>query len=153
MADAQVSAQNIFFMMKLLLVLEILIVSLSALTYSKALSAVYPLVSGPRVGDTEGQNNVLILDHLNINHEKSRHDWLGHFMLISYSAHWILGRWKMSVCAKKTIWANTGSHQFHLPEGKPEAQVLDEGSCWFTRICQRSWNNTMLQDQLYGDPI
>jgi hypothetical protein len=29
------------------------------------------------------------------------------------------------VSAKKTLWANIGSHQFHLPEGKPEAQVLD----------------------------
>jgi hypothetical protein len=53
--------------MKLLLVFDILFVSLSALTYCKSLSAVDPLVSGPRVGDTEGQNNVLILDHLNIN--------------------------------------------------------------------------------------
>ena len=26
---------------------------------------------------------------------------------------------------KKTVWANIGAHQFHLPEGKPDAQVLD----------------------------
>jgi hypothetical protein len=25
---------------------------------------------------------------------------------------------------KKTIWVNIGAHQFHLPEGKPHAQVL-----------------------------
>ena len=25
----------------------------------------------------------------------------------------------------KTVWANLGMHQFHLPEGKPDAQVLD----------------------------
>jgi hypothetical protein len=26
---------------------------------------------------------------------------------------------------KKTLWANIGAQQFHLPEGKPDAQVLD----------------------------
>ena len=26
---------------------------------------------------------------------------------------------------KKTLWANVGMHQFHLPEGKPDAQVFD----------------------------
>jgi hypothetical protein len=26
---------------------------------------------------------------------------------------------------KKTLWANMGAHQFHLPEGTPQAQVLD----------------------------
>ena len=25
---------------------------------------------------------------------------------------------------KKTLWANIGAQQFHLPEGKPDAQVL-----------------------------
>ncbi|CAJ1966262.1 unnamed protein product [Cylindrotheca closterium] len=29
------------------------------------------------------------------------------------------------VSGKKTIWCNIGANQFHLPEGKPEAQVLD----------------------------
>eukprot|EP00957_Ditylum_brightwellii_P058541 4439023-Ditylum_brightwellii.AAC.1 len=26
---------------------------------------------------------------------------------------------------RKTLWANIGAHQLHLPEGKPSAQVLD----------------------------
>jgi hypothetical protein len=68
---------------------------------------------------------ILILDHLNINHEKGRHDWLNafyfHFLKLAVDP-----RKEDNVKAgKKTVWANAGAQQFHLPEGQPDAQVFD----------------------------
>lgn len=70
-------------------------------------------------------NNILILDHLNINHQKGRHDWLKAFYVDFLQC--ALDPRKIENVHKgtKTIWANIGSNQFHLPEGKPYAQVLD----------------------------
>jgi hypothetical protein len=67
----------------------------------------------------------LILDHLNINHQKGRHDWLKAFYVDMLQC--VLDPRKMEnvKAGKKTVWANIGSHQFHLPEGRPDAQVLD----------------------------
>lgn len=69
-------------------------------------------------------NNVLILDHLNLNHEKGRHDWLRAFYFDFLGCavdprkaeNWKRGR--------QTLWANIGCQQFHLPQGKDDAQVL-----------------------------
>mmetsp|Transcript_29865 Transcript_29865/g.72367 ORF Transcript_29865/g.72367 Transcript_29865/m.72367 type:complete len:402 (+) Transcript_29865:50-1255(+) len=71
------------------------------------------------------KNNVLILDHININHETGRHDWVkafyGDFLGCAWDPRKIMNMEK----EKGTLWANIGAHQFHLPEGKPDAQVLD----------------------------
>eukprot|EP00620_Florenciella_sp_RCC1587_P017680 CAMPEP_0182559932 /NCGR_PEP_ID=MMETSP1324-20130603/2858_1 /TAXON_ID=236786 /ORGANISM="Florenciella sp., Strain RCC1587" /LENGTH=567 /DNA_ID=CAMNT_0024772249 /DNA_START=44 /DNA_END=1747 /DNA_ORIENTATION=- len=69
--------------------------------------------------------NVLIVDHLNLNHQKGRHDLLSafYFDLLGLAVD---PRKEENVAkGKKTLWANAGIHQFHLPEGKPNAQVFD----------------------------
>jgi hypothetical protein len=71
------------------------------------------------------KNNILILDHLNINHEKGRHDWLKAFYVDFLRCALDPRKMENVVHGKKTIWANIGAQQFHLPEGKPDAQVLD----------------------------
>lgn len=70
-------------------------------------------------------NNILILDHLNINHEKGRHDWLHAFYKDFLRCAWDPRKEENLQSGKKTIWANIGAHQFHLPEGMPDAQVLE----------------------------
>jgi hypothetical protein len=70
-------------------------------------------------------NNVLILDHLNINHEEGRHDWLTAFYVDFLRCALDPRKIENYQKQKKTIWANIGANQFHLPEGKPNAQVLD----------------------------
>lgn len=98
---------------------------LSALTSCSAFSAVDPEVSNPKVDSASGLNNVLILDHLNINHEKGRHDWLTAFYVDFLQCALDPRKMENVVSGEKTIWANIGANQFHLPEGKPDAQVLD----------------------------
>ena len=69
--------------------------------------------------------NTLILDHLNINHQKGRHDLVSafYFNLLGLAPD---PRKADNIAAGKgTIWANAGIHQFHLSEGKPDAQVLN----------------------------
>jgi len=69
-------------------------------------------------------NNILVLDHLNINHERGRHDWLRAFYF-DFLKCVVDPRKKENIeLGRKTLWANIGANQFHLPEGKPEAQVL-----------------------------
>ena len=68
--------------------------------------------------------NVLILDHLNINHEKGRHDWLKAFYFDFLQCVPDPRKAENLITGKKTLWANIGAHQFHLPEGKPDAQLL-----------------------------
>lgn len=86
-------------------------------------------------------NNILILDHWNINHEKGRQDWLLTFYvdflkcaldprkldnLEDPDRRERAGLSSLSPSDKKrTVWANIGAHQFHLPQGNPDAQVLD----------------------------
>ncbi|VEU35009.1 unnamed protein product [Pseudo-nitzschia multistriata] len=71
-------------------------------------------------------NNVLILDHININHEKGRHDWLKSFYGEEFlGCAWDPRKAKNIETGRKTLWANIGAHQFHLSEGSPDAQVLD----------------------------
>mmetsp|Transcript_44217 Transcript_44217/g.106550 ORF Transcript_44217/g.106550 Transcript_44217/m.106550 type:complete len:370 (-) Transcript_44217:1926-3035(-) len=70
-------------------------------------------------------NNVLILDHLNINHEKGRHDWLKAFYVDFLQCALDPRKIENVASGKKTLWCNIGANQFHLPEGKPAAQVLD----------------------------
>lgn len=71
-------------------------------------------------------NNILILDHINMNHGKGRHDWLKSFYGEDFlGCAWDPRKAKNLETGRKTLWANLGAHQFHLPEGSPEAQVLD----------------------------
>ena len=69
--------------------------------------------------NVDNNNNILILDHLNINHEKGRHDLVKGFYVdllqLSLDPRKIENVQKGS----KTVWTNIGCQQFHLPEGKP----------------------------------
>lgn len=85
------------------------------LSFSTPVSA----VEGSRHG------NVLILDHLNINHEKGRHDLLKSFYFDFLGCAIDPRKEENLAKGSKTLWANIGSQQFHLPEGKPAAQVFD----------------------------
>jgi len=69
--------------------------------------------------------NILILDHLNINHQKSRHDQLIAFYFDFLQCGVDPRKIENLEKGKKTLWANIGAQQFHLPEGKPDAQVLE----------------------------
>lgn len=68
--------------------------------------------------------NVLILDHLNINHQQGRHDWLKAFYFDFLGCAVDPRKAENLEKGSKTLWANIGATQFHLPEGKPDAQVL-----------------------------
>ena len=70
------------------------------------------------------KSQVLILDHLNINHEKGRHDLLKAFYFDFLQCAVDPRKEENLVKAKKTLWANIGAQQFHLPEGNPSAQVF-----------------------------
>lgn len=70
------------------------------------------------------EGNVLILDHLNINHEKGCHDLVKAFYFDFLKCAVDPRKAENLELGKKTLWANIGSNQFHLPEGKPEAQVF-----------------------------
>jgi hypothetical protein len=68
--------------------------------------------------------NVLILDHLNINHEQHRHDQLKAFYFSFLQCAIDPHKKENLEKSRKTLWANIGAQQFHLPEGKPDAQIL-----------------------------
>ena len=65
------------------------------------------------------------MDHLNINHEKGRHDWLTTFYFDFLNLAIDPRKEENLKAGQKTVWANAGANQFHLPEGKPNAQVLE----------------------------
>lgn len=67
---------------------------------------------------------VLLLDHLNINHEKGRHDVVKAFYFDFLGCSIDPRKYDNYLSGKKTVWANIGMHQFHLPEGEPKAQVF-----------------------------
>mmetsp|Transcript_53557 Transcript_53557/g.113743 ORF Transcript_53557/g.113743 Transcript_53557/m.113743 type:complete len:421 (+) Transcript_53557:75-1337(+) len=80
--------------------------------------------------DDDGKDNrrecgVLVLDHLNINHERGRHDALKAFYFDFLGCAIDPRKYENYLAGEKTVWANIGMHQFHLPEGKPDAQVFD----------------------------
>jgi hypothetical protein len=89
--------------------------------------------SSPRPSSTTAKStiqqqpvgNILILDHLNINHEKGRHDWLKAFYFDFLKCAVDPRKEENLAAGRKTLWANIGANQFHLPEGKPDAQVLE----------------------------
>lgn len=59
--------------------------------------------------------NVLLLDHLNINHEKSRHDLLRAFYFDTLGLAIDPRKTENLEKGRKTLWANAGITQFHLP--------------------------------------
>ena len=69
-------------------------------------------------------NNVLVLDHLNINHERGRHDLLRAFYFDVLGCAIDPRKQENLEKGRKTLWANCGIHQFHFSEGS-EAQVFD----------------------------
>ena len=77
--------------------------------------------------DDEERNNcrVLLMDHLNINHEKGRHDALKAFYFDFLGCSVDPRKYDNYLEGKNTLWANAGLHQFHLPEGNPHAQVFN----------------------------
>ena len=69
--------------------------------------------------------DVLLMDHFNINHEKGRHDALRAFYFDFLGCAIDPRKQENIELGSKTLWANVGMHQFHLPEGKPDAQVFE----------------------------
>ena len=67
----------------------------------------------------------MVLDHLNFNHEKGRHDLLKAFYFDFLQCAIDPRKEENIAKGSKTLWANVGASQFHLPEGKPDAQVFD----------------------------
>ena len=70
--------------------------------------------------------NLLLLDHLNICHEKGRHDLVRAFYFDILGMKPDPRKMENLEKGRKTVWANGGISQWHLPEGD-EAQVF-EGS-------------------------
>ena len=68
--------------------------------------------------------NVLLVDHLNINHERGRHDLLAAFYFDVLGCAADPRKSDNLASGRKTLWANAGISQFHLPEADA-AQVFD----------------------------
>ena len=69
-------------------------------------------------------NNVLVLDHVNMNHEKGRHDLVKAFYFDVLGLTVDPRKAENLELGRKGVWANAGITQFHLPEADA-AQVLD----------------------------
>lgn len=75
--------------------------------------------------DRQQQCRVLLLDHLNINHERGMQDAAKAFYFDFLGCSVDPRKYENYLAGKGTVWANIGMHQFHLPEGNPKAQVFD----------------------------
>lgn len=84
-----------------------------------------PSISAGSSASDDNPCQVLLMDHLNINHEKGRHDALRAFYFDFLGCAIDPRKQENIELGKGTLWGNGGMHQFHLPEGKPDAQVLD----------------------------
>ena len=69
-------------------------------------------------------NNCLVLDHVNLNHERGRHDLVDAFYFDVLGLVADPRKAANLEAGQGTVWANCGMHQFHLSEGA-RAQVLD----------------------------
>ena len=74
--------------------------------------------------ETSQTSNILVLDHLNINHEKGRHDLLKAFYYDVLNLVPDPRKAENLETGSGTLWANCGINQFHLPQ-EQEAQVFD----------------------------
>jgi len=72
--------------------------------------------SGTDGGVGDVKNNVLLLEHVNINHVKGRHDLLSAFYFKVLGCAVDRRRAGNLALGAKTVWANIGITQFHLPE-------------------------------------
>eukprot|EP01035_Chromulina_nebulosa_P005197 gene5197-7051_t len=68
--------------------------------------------------------NILLLDHLNINHQRGRHDILKSFYIDVLGLQLDPRKAENIENGRKTLWVNSGITQFHLPE-EENAQVFD----------------------------
>lgn len=70
-------------------------------------------------------SEIILLDHLNINHERGTHTKLANFYFDTLG--FVPDPRKASNLEKGggTVWANAGATQVHLSEGDPDPQVLD----------------------------
>ena len=89
------------------------------------LAMAHALVAPPSQRRNTAQRAIKIVDHVNMNHEQGRHDLLKafYFDLLGFAVD--PRKIENLDKGKKTLWANAGIAQLHLPEGKPEAQPLD----------------------------
>ena len=90
-----------------------------ALTFASGSRGCIRQAQAWRMGVVRSVNtkNVLILDHLNINHEKGRHDLVKAFYFDLLGMTPDPRKQENLEAGRKTLWANAGIHQFHLPEG------------------------------------
>mmetsp|Transcript_15786 Transcript_15786/g.19250 ORF Transcript_15786/g.19250 Transcript_15786/m.19250 type:complete len:357 (-) Transcript_15786:16-1086(-) len=102
----------------------------------------------------QSYSNILILDHLNINHEKGRHDLVKAFYFDFLQCGIDPRKADNLIQGKKTLWANIGAQQLHLPEGNPDAQILNGkislGFGNIMELIENYENNDDLQLQLKG---
>ena len=78
---------------------------------------------GPQNNDKVA-SNVLLLDHINLNHEKGRHDLLRAFYLDTLGLALDPRKKKNFDEGRDSLWFNAGITQLHLPEAE-RAQVFD----------------------------
>jgi hypothetical protein len=69
-------------------------------------------------------NNILILDHVNLNHQKGRHDLVRAFYFDVLGCAADPRKAENLESGRKTLWANIGINQFHTPEDPEGAQVV-----------------------------
>ena len=84
-----------------------------------------PLSSFAAPPKRDTSSNVLILDHYNYNHQQGQHDLLKAFFFDLLALEPDPRKEENLAAGQGTVWANLAAHQFHLAEGKPDAQVLD----------------------------
>ncbi|GMI39038.1 hypothetical protein TrCOL_g10889 [Triparma columacea] len=76
-------------------------------------------------GTTLLAHDIILLDHLNINHEKGTHNALCDFYFNTLGFRPDPRKSENLEKGGGTVWANAGATQVHLSEGKPQPQVLD----------------------------
>lgn len=74
---------------------------------------------------SSSSSNIIVLDHLNINHEQGTHDSLLKFYVDTLGMTLDCRKLENVEKKKGTVWVNGGATQFHLSEGKPDPQVVD----------------------------
>jgi hypothetical protein len=72
--------------------------------------------------------NVLLMDHLNLNHEASRHDLVKAFYFDVLGLVPDPRKAENMEKGRKTLWANAGITQFHLPEAERSQVSRDHPS-------------------------
>lgn len=82
------------------------------------------MAAKPRAPAPAPAPNVLVLDHLNMNHEAGRHDLVRAFYFDALGCAPDPRKADNLQRGSDTLWANAGMHQFHLSEGA-STQVFD----------------------------